>query len=98
MGYWYFYIPLATVFWSLQGLTAAELFLAFLPLSVSIGICLYTICGGPITDPQTCKRYGKGQDRYERLASIAVLPIRHACFRKPTLDVSHEDLERNVKG
>lgn len=97
VGYGYLYILLGTAFWSLQGLTPAELFLAFLPLSVSIGICLYTICSGPVIDPPTCKRCATGQDRHEWLTSTALLPIRHPYFGKPPLDVSHKDLEMNVK-
>lgn len=98
LGYLYFYILLATTFWSLQGLNAGELFLAFLPLSVCIGICLYSICGGPIIDHPAYKRCVNGQNRYERLTSIAIPPIQGPYPRKPALDASHNDLERNVKG
>jgi hypothetical protein len=98
LGQWYIYILLATTFWAFQGVTAAELFLAFLPLSVSIGVCLYTICGGPIVNPPTCKRCARGQDGYERPTSIAVPPIQDPYSRKSALEVSRQDLEIIVKG
>jgi len=43
VNYWYIFGLLTTIFWALLGVTPAELFLVFLPLSISIGICVQTV-------------------------------------------------------
>jgi hypothetical protein len=97
MYYWYIFGLAATIFWTLLGITPVELFLVFLPLSVSIGICVQTICGGPLVNPP-CKVGVKCQNGSGKLALIPVRPIqnRHSC--KTTLEQYHKDLERNLKG
>lgn len=91
---WYIFGLAAAIFWTLLGVTPAELFLVFLPLSVSIAVCLQTICVGPIVNPPAGKICVEG-NCIGRLTSIAKGPIQAQYFRKPTLEHSNEDLERN---
>jgi len=59
---WYIYTLAIIIFWALLGVTHAELFLFFLPLSISIGICLYSICSRLFVIPPSDKRCGEDQD------------------------------------
>jgi len=93
--YWYIYGLVIILFCALLGVTPAEIFLVFLPLSVSVGICLYTICGGPIVNLPSFKRCAEGQNQCERVISID----------RPRTPVSEsrpwkfdKDLEMNIIG
>jgi hypothetical protein len=98
INYWYFFGLIATIFWALLGVTPTELFLAFLPLSVSIGICIHTISGESVANLMGCKDSAKGLGRH--IVGPALVPVRSLEYRpwKQTMGQDQQDLEQNLKG
>jgi len=72
---WYIYTLAIIIFWALLGVTHAELFLFFLPLSISIGICLYSICSRLFVIPPSDKRCGEDQDWHEKINCLYDLKL-----------------------
>jgi hypothetical protein len=98
VNYWYILGLVTTIFWALLGVTPAELFLVFLPLSVSIGICIQTVWDRRFKNPSACRICVRGKGRHGKRFILPVRPTQHQYSYKPTLEPSHVDLEMNLKG
>jgi hypothetical protein len=71
MHYWCIFGILITIFWALLGVTPSELFLAFLPVSISTNVCFYTFWARASGNPLSCKKLGKAEDQCDKSNSIA---------------------------